>query len=65
MDIIIVGLIIVVLLVNIALFLKFKSKPNEEDNKDQEILKIKDDINNLKNSLGESFNSMSKELLKI
>ena len=64
MDIIIVGLIIVVLLVNIALFLKFKSKPNEEDNKDQEVLKIKDDINNLKNSLGESFNSMSKEVAK-
>jgi len=64
MDIIIVGLIIVVLLVNIALFLKFKSKPNEEDNKDQEVLKIKDDINSLKNSLGESFNSMSKEVAK-
>ncbi len=64
MDIIIVGLIIVVLSVNIALFLKFKSKPNEEDNKDQEVLKIKDDINSLKNSLGESFNSMSKEVAK-
>ena len=64
MDIIIVGLIIVVLFVNIALFLKFKSKPNEEDNKDQEVLKIKDDINSLKNSLGESFNSMSKEVAK-
>ena len=64
MDIIILGLIVVVLLVNIALFLKFKSKPNEEDNKDQEVLKIKDDINSLKNSLGESFNSMSKEVAK-
>ena len=64
MDIIIVGLIVVVLLINIALFLNFKSKPNEEDNKDQEVLKIKDDINTLKNSLGESFNSMSKEVAK-
>ena len=64
MDIIIVGLIVFVLLVNIALFLKFKSKPNDEDNKDQEVLKIKDDINSLKNSLGESFNSMSKEVAK-
>ncbi len=64
MDIIIVGLIVFVLLVNIALFLKFKNKPNEEDNKDQEVLKIKDDINSLKNSLGESFNSMSKEVAK-
>ncbi len=64
MDIIIVGLIVVVLLINIALFLNFKSKPNEEDNKDQEVLKIKDDINSLKNSLGESFNSMSKEVAK-
>ena len=64
MDIIIVGLVVVVLLVNIALFLKFKSKPNDEDNKDQEVLKIKDDINSLKNSLGESFNSMSKEVAK-
>ena len=50
MDIIILGLIAVVLLVNIALFLKSKSKPNDEDNKDQEVLKIKDDINSLKNS---------------
>ena len=64
MDIIIVGLVVVVLLVNIALFLKFKSKPKDEDNKDQEVLKIKDDINSLKNSLGESFNSMSKEVAK-
>ena len=64
MDIIIVGLVVVVLLVNIALFLKFKSKPNDEDNKEQEVLKIKDDINSLKNSLGESFNSMSKEVAK-
>ena len=64
MDIIIVGLVVVVLLVNIALFLKFKSKPNDEDNKDQEVLKIKDDINSLMNSLGESFNSMSKEVAK-
>ena len=64
MDIIIVGLVVVVLLVNIALFLKFKSKPNGEDNKDQEVLKIKDDINSLKNSLGESFNNMSKEVAK-
>ncbi len=64
MDIIIVGLVVVVLLVNIALFLKFKNKPNDEDNKDQEVLKIKDDINSLKNSLGESFNSMSKEVAK-
>ena len=64
MDIIIAGLIVVVLLVNIALFLKFKSKPNDEDNKDQEVLKIKEDINSLKNSLGESFNSMSKEVAK-
>ncbi len=64
MDIIIVGLVVVVLLVNIALFLKFKTKPNDEDNKEQEVLKIKDDINSLKNSLGESFNSMSKEVAK-
>ena len=64
MDIIIVGLVVVVLLVNIALFLKFKNKPNDEDNKEQEVLKIKDDINSLKNSLGESFNSMSKEVAK-
>ncbi|MAS88156.1 MAG: DNA recombination protein RmuC, partial [Micavibrio sp.] len=64
MDIIIVGLIVTVLLVNIALFLKFKSKPDVEDNKDQEVLKIKDDINSLKNSLGDSFNSMSKEVAK-
>ncbi len=64
MDIIIVGLVVVVLLVNIALFLKFKSKPNDEDNKEQEVLKIKDDINSLKNSLGESFNNMSKEVAK-
>ena len=64
MDIIIVGLVLVVLLVNIALFLKFKNKPNDEDNKEQEVLKIKDDINSLKNSLGESFNSMSKEVAK-
>ncbi|WP_075502068.1 DNA recombination protein RmuC [Candidatus Pelagibacter communis] len=64
MDIIILGLIAVILLVNIALFFKFKSKPNDEDSKDQEVLKIKDDINNLKNSLGDSFNSMSKEVSK-
>ncbi len=64
MDIIIAGLIVVVLLVNITLFLKFRSKPNDEDNKNQEVLKIKDDINSLKNSLGESFNSMSKEVAK-
>ncbi len=64
MDVIIVGLVVVVLLVNIALFLKFKNKPNDEDNKEQEVLKIKDDINSLKNSLGESFNSMSKEVAK-
>ena len=64
MDIIIAGLVVVVLLVNIALFFKFKSKPKDEDNKDQEVLKIKDDINSLKNSLGESFNNMSKEVAK-
>ena len=64
MEIIIVGLILVVLLVNLALFSKFKKKPNEDDNKDQEVLKIKNDIDSLKNSLGESFNSMSKEVAK-
>ena len=63
MDILIVLLVAVVLLVNIALFLKFKKEP-ENDNKDDEVIKIKDDINSLKSSLNDSFSNMSKEVAK-
>ena len=63
MDILIVLLVAVILLINIALFLKFKKEP-ENDNKDDEVIKIKDDINSLKSSLNDSFSNMSKEVAK-
>ena len=63
MDILIVLLVAVVLLVNIALFLKFRKEP-EKDNKEDDFVKIKTDIDSLKSSLNESFSSMSKEVAK-
>ena len=63
MDILIVLLVAVVLLVNIALFLKFKKEP-EKDNKEDDVAKIKTDIASLKSSLNDSFSSMSKEVAK-
>ena len=63
MDILIVLLVAVVLLVNIALFLKFRKEP-EKDNKEDDFAKIKTDIDSLKSSLNESFSSMSKEVAK-
>ena len=63
MDILIVLLVAVVLLVNIALFLKFRKEP-EKDNKEDDFAKIKTDIDSLKSSLNDSFSSMSKEVAK-
>ena len=63
MDILIVLLVAVVLLVNIALFLKFRKEP-EKDNKEDNFAKIKTDIDSLKSSLNDSFSSMSKEVAK-
>ena len=63
MDILVVVLVGIVLLVNIALFLKFKREP-EKENKEDEVLKIKEDINTLKSSLNDSFSNMSKEVAK-
>ena len=54
MDILIVLLVAVVLLVNIALFLKFRKEP-EKDNKEDDFAKIKTDIDSLKSSLNDSF----------
>ena len=63
MDILIVLLVAAVLLVNIALFLKFRKEP-EKDNKEDDFVKIKTDIDSLKSSLNDSFSSMSKEVAK-
>ena len=63
MDILIVLLVAVVLLLNIALFLKFRKEP-EKDNKEDDFAKIKTDIDSLKSSLNDSFSSMSKEVAK-
>tara|TARA_Y100000590_G_scaffold461476_1_gene623132 strand:+ start:320 stop:1366 length:1047 start_codon:yes stop_codon:yes gene_type:complete len=61
MDVLIIVLVLAILFVNIAFYLRFKKEPKSDEN---EFVKIKDDINTLKSSLGESFNSMSKEVAK-
>ena len=60
MDILIVLLVAVVLLVNIALFLKFRKEP-EKDNKEDDFAKIKTDIDSLKSSLNDSFRQQIEE----
>ena len=62
MESIIVILVSVLLVLNVLLFLKFKKEPKKED--DNDLIKIKEDIGGLKESLNESFNNMSKEVAK-
>ena len=62
MESIIVILVSVLLVLNVLLFFKFKKEPKKED--DNDLLKIKDDIGGLKESLNESFSNMSKEVAK-
>ena len=62
MESIIVILVSVLLILNVLLFLKFKKEPKKED--DNDLIKIKEDIGGLKESLNESFSNMSKEVAK-
>ena len=62
MESIIVILVSVLLVLNVLLFLKFKKEPKKED--DNDLIKIKEDIGGLKESLNESFSNMSKEVAK-
>tara|TARA_B100001123_G_C15315816_1_gene1026090 strand:- start:1705 stop:2754 length:1050 start_codon:yes stop_codon:yes gene_type:complete len=61
MDVLIIVLVVALLLVNLAFYFRFKKNPKTEDN---EFGKLRDDMNALKSSLNESFNSMSKEVAK-
>ena len=57
--IILVGVLILISLV--ILYFQFKNKPKQEENPTE---KIQEEINSLRNSLNESFGSMSKDMAK-
>ena len=61
MDTLIIVLVLAILFINVAFYFKFKKEPKNDEN---ETVKIKEDINILKNSLSDSFSNMSKEVAK-
>ena len=62
MELILLVLVLALLGLNILLLLKFKDQSKKDD--DSDLIKIKEDIGGLKESLNESFSNMSKEVAK-
>ena len=61
MDILLIILVLAVLVLNVIFLIKLKKEPKKEDN---ELEKIKQNFDGLKDSLNQSFNEMSKEVAK-
>ena len=60
-SLLIILLLILIIISSVALYLQFKPKLKQEENPTE---KIQEEINSLRNSLNESFGSMSKDMAK-
>jgi len=60
-SLLIILLVILIIISSVVLYLQFKPKLKQEENPTQ---KIQEEINSLRNSLNESFGSMSKDMAK-
>ena len=61
MDSLLIILVLAVLILNVIFFIRFKKEPKNDEN---ELDKIKNDFDGLKDSINQSFSKMSLEVSK-